>query len=138
MKFIMGSSWLPLWGERSYVPVLFSESPYAFVKTELNLAKDLTMADVGYVVAGKGKAESLNSASHGSGRQMSRTEAFRTIKVDQHLEYLKQRGITLIGGGLDESPQAYKPIEQVIAAQSDLVDIIGIFQPRIVRMASDR
>ena len=65
-------------------------------------------------------------------------EAFRTIKVDQHLEYLKQRGITLIGGGLDESPQAYKPIEQVIAAQSDLVDIIGIFQPRIVRMASDR
>lgn len=97
-----------------------------------------TMADVGYLVAGKGKAESLNSASHGSGRQMSRTEAFRTVKVDQHLEYLKQRGVTLIGGGLDESPQAYKPIEQVIAAQSDLVDIIGIFQPRIVRMASDR
>ena len=42
-----------------------------------------------------------------------------------------------IGGGLDESPQAYKRIEKVIAAQADLVQIIGKVQPRIVRMADD-
>ncbi|MEM6529002.1 MAG: RtcB family protein, partial [Chloroflexota bacterium] len=40
----------------------------------------------------------------------------------------------LIGGGLDEAPQAYKNIEDVIAAQRDLVDIVGKFSPRIVCM----
>ena len=50
-------------------------------------------------------------------------------------KYLRERGITLIGGDLDESPQAYKPIEDVIAAQSDLVDVVGEFKPVIVRMA---
>jgi len=48
--------------------------------------------------------------------------------------YLKERGVTLIGGDLDESPQAYKNIEAVMAAQADLVDIVGRFMPRIVRM----
>jgi RNA-splicing ligase RtcB len=52
-------------------------------------------------------------------------------------EYLKKRGVTLLGGGLDESPQAYKPIDQVIAAQQELVDVIGKFTPRIVRMADE-
>jgi tRNA-splicing ligase RtcB len=45
--------------------------------------------------------------------------------------------VTLIGGGLDEAPQAYKRIETVIGAQRDLVDIIGEFQPKLVRMAVD-
>jgi hypothetical protein len=43
----------------------------------------------------------------------------------------------LLGGGLDESPQAYKPIEQLIAAQQDLVDVVGKFTPRVVRMADE-
>jgi tRNA-splicing ligase RtcB len=97
-----------------------------------------TMADLGYVVSGKGNGASLNSASHGSGRQMSRRKAISTITKEQHTNYLKERGITLIGGGLDEAPQAYKPIEKIIEAQNDLVDIIGKFQPRIVRMAVDK
>jgi tRNA-splicing ligase RtcB len=42
-----------------------------------------------------------------------------------------------LGGGIDESPQAYKPIDSVIAAQSDLVQVIGKFTPRIVRMADE-
>lgn len=96
-----------------------------------------TMADPGYLVVGKGNAKALNSASHGSGRRMSRAQAKKTISQQQHVDYLKQRGIQLIGGGLDESPQAYKPIEDVIVAQKDLVDILGKFQPKIVRMASD-
>ncbi len=97
-----------------------------------------TMADKGFVVVGKGNAESLNSASHGSGRQMSRSNALQTITPQQQAEYLAERGITLIGGGLDEAPQAYKPIQKVIEAQRDLVDVIGTFQPLIVRMAVDK
>lgn len=97
-----------------------------------------TMADPGYLVSGKGNAHSLNSASHGSGRQMGRMQAKRTITQEQQRTYLSQRGIDLIGGGIDESPQAYKAIDAVMEAQKDLVDILGKFQPKIVRMASDR
>lgn len=97
-----------------------------------------TMADLGYVVVGKGNSASLNSAAHGSGRQMSRRKAISTITKEQHADYLRKKGVTLIGGGLDESPQAYKPIEKIMEAQNDLVDIIGTFQPRIVRMAEDK
>ena len=52
-------------------------------------------------------------------------------------EYLREQGVTLLGGGMDEAPQAYKPIDSVIAAQHDLVDVIGKFMPRIVRMADE-
>lgn len=96
-----------------------------------------TMADVGYIVRGKGSAASINSASHGGGRMMSRNQAKKTIKPQEQAKYLAARGVTLLGGGLDESPQAYKQIEKVIAAQSDLVEIVGVFQPRLVRMADD-
>lgn len=97
-----------------------------------------TMADPGYLVSGKGNAQALNSASHGSGRQMGRMQAKRSITQEQQRAYLSQRGIDLIGGGIDESPQAYKAIDAVMEAQKDLVDILGKFQPKIVRMASDR
>ncbi len=63
--------------------------------------------------------------------------AKEAITKTQRDEYLRERGITLIGGGLDESPQAYKRIEAVIAAQTDLVDILGKFTPKIVRMATE-
>ncbi len=96
-----------------------------------------TMADLGYLVSGRGEPKSLNSASHGGGRAMSRTQAKKTIAPQEQKKYLKERGVTLIGGGLDESPQAYKRIESVIGAQRDLVDILGTFQPRLVRMAGD-
>ncbi len=96
-----------------------------------------TMADPGYLVVGKGNVDSLNSASHGSGRQMSRTKANKLITKEQHLQYLLERGIDLIGGGLDESPQAYKAIDVVMEEQKDLVDVLGKFQPKIVRMATD-
>ncbi len=96
-----------------------------------------TMADPGYIVVGKGQPESLHSASHGGGRNMSRTQAKKTITKSDHAAYLEKRGVRLIDGGLDEAPQAYKRIEQVIGAQQDLVDLIGQFQPRLVRMASD-
>ncbi len=96
-----------------------------------------TMADPGYVVMGKGNSKSLNSASHGSGRKMSRKGARQTILPAEQADYLAKHKVTLIGGGLDEAPQAYKQIEEVMEAQSDLVAILGKFQPRIVRMAEE-
>jgi tRNA-splicing ligase RtcB len=96
-----------------------------------------SMGDAGYVVRGKGEGNSLSSASHGAGRLMSRKAALNSISRSARDEYLKENQVTLLGGGLDESPQAYKRIEQVIAAQNDLVDVIGKFTPRIVRMADE-
>jgi tRNA-splicing ligase RtcB len=96
-----------------------------------------SMGDAGYVVRGRGVSQSLESASHGAGRLMSRKAALNSISKSSRDEYLRERGVTLLGGGMDESPQAYKPIDSIIAAQSDLVDVIGKFMPRIVRMADD-
>lgn len=96
-----------------------------------------SMGDAGYVVRGRGVSESLESASHGAGRLMSRRAAINSISKSSRDEYLKERGVTLLGGGIDESPQAYKPIDEVIAAQHDLVDVIGKFTPKIVRMADE-
>ena len=96
-----------------------------------------SMGDAGYLVRGRGASASLDSASHGAGRLMSRRAALDSIGKATRDEYLKERGITLLGGGLDESPQAYKPIEKVIAAQQELVDVMGKFTPRIVRMADE-
>lgn len=93
-----------------------------------------SMADPGYLVRGKGVPESLNSASHGAGRAMSRRAALQTITKTERDKYLKARGVTLIGAGLDESPQAYKNVEQVMAAQSELLDVVGKFKPIMVRM----
>jgi tRNA-splicing ligase RtcB len=97
-----------------------------------------SMGDAGYVVRGRGLPEALNSASHGSGRAMSRHQAEASITRSLRDQYLRERGVTLIGGSIDESPQAYKPIDDIIGAQSDLVDVIGKFMPIMVRMAEER
>lgn len=96
-----------------------------------------SMASTGYIVRGKGSILSLNSASHGAGRAMSRRKALQSISESSLKKHLKEKGVTLIGGGLDESPMAYKDIEQVMRYQQDLVDILGTFMPKIVRMAND-
>ena len=96
-----------------------------------------SMADPGYIVRGKGVMGSLNSASHGAGRAMSRKAAKDSITSGQVRKYLEYRGVKLLGGGLDEAPMAYKNIEEVIGAQRDLVDVLGQFAPKIVMMAND-
>ena len=68
---------------------------------------------------------------------MSRRNALNSISRSAREEYLKTNNVTLLGGGMDESPQAYKPIEAVINAQTELVDVLGKFTPRIVRMADE-
>ena len=93
-----------------------------------------SMGDPGYVVRGKGNEESINSASHGAGRIMSRSAAFKSIPEEDWKSYLTEKGVTLIGGSLDEAPQAYKNIEAVVGLQEDLVEFVGRFTPKIVRM----
>jgi len=94
-----------------------------------------SMATPGFLVRGKGNSESLNSASHGAGRAMSRTQANKSFNWKDANRFLKERGVTLISAGLDEVPMVYKNIHEVMAAQSDLVDILGEFNPRLVKMA---
>jgi tRNA-splicing ligase RtcB (3'-phosphate/5'-hydroxy nucleic acid ligase) len=88
----------------------------------------------GYIVKGKGEEASISSASHGAGRLFSRTQAKKSISWNSVQEMLNKYDVTLIGGGLDEAPQAYKNIDDVMKAQKNLVDVIGTFHPRIVRM----
>ncbi|GAB4001771.1 RtcB family protein [Spirosoma daeguense] len=94
-----------------------------------------SMTHPGFVVRGRGFADSLNSASHGAGRVMSRTQAFNNITRSQLNKALQEADIQLIGGDLDEAPMVYKNIETVIGAQSDLVSVLAKFTPKIVRMA---
>jgi tRNA-splicing ligase RtcB len=68
---------------------------------------------------------------------MSRNEAFKTIMKPQRDAYLREKGVTVLGGGLDEAPQAYKDIHEVINAQRDMVEVIARFRPRIVMMTDD-
>jgi tRNA-splicing ligase RtcB (3'-phosphate/5'-hydroxy nucleic acid ligase) len=94
-----------------------------------------SMATPGFVVRGKGNPVSLNSASHGAGRVMSRTKANKTFNWKDVNQVLKNRGVELMSAGLDEVPGVYKDIHEVMAAQTDLVDVLGQFDPKLVKMA---
>jgi len=93
-----------------------------------------SMATDGYIVRGKGESSGLFSASHGAGRKMSRSQARNSYTNSALKKVLSKQEVTLIGGGVDEAPIAYKDLDEVMASQKDLVDIIGKFTPRIVRM----
>lgn len=93
-----------------------------------------SMTAPGFIVKGKGETASLNSASHGAGRKMSRTAALGSITQDALKEELQKHGVKLLGGGLDEAPFAYKDIEMIMASQQLLVDVVGKFVPKIVKM----
>lgn len=83
-----------------------------------------SMGDCSFIVSGKGNYESFHSCSHGAGRAMSRAEARKTFTVADHeaattgVECRKDDDV------IDETPKAYKPIKDVMAAQSDLIDIV--------------
>jgi tRNA-splicing ligase RtcB len=94
-----------------------------------------SMASPTYVVRGKGNPASLHSAAHGAGRVMSRTRAKKTFRWSDVRRHLDERGVTLLSAGLDEVPMVYKDIDEVMAAQSDLVEALARFMPRLVKMA---
>jgi tRNA-splicing ligase RtcB len=95
-----------------------------------------SMVNPGYIVRGKGNPLSINSASHGAGRLFSRTKAKNSFTEHELKKVLKANGVDLFGGGLDEAPMAYKDIRKVMEFQKDLVEVIGTFSPKIVRMDS--
>lgn len=94
-----------------------------------------SMATPGFLVRGKGVRASLNSASHGAGRSMSRTQAHASLSWADANALLRERGVTLLSSGLDEVPAYYKDIHAVMNAQTDLVDILARFDPKLVKMA---
>ncbi len=93
-----------------------------------------SMTADGFIIKGKGDTASVNSASHGAGRKMSRTRAIASVTDKQFKDELKKFGVKLLGGGLDESPFAYKDINVVMQSQRALIDVVGKFTPKIVKM----
>jgi tRNA-splicing ligase RtcB len=75
-------------------------------------------------VRGKGNAESFCSCSHGAGRAMSRSEAKRRFTVADQVSATRGVECRKDAAVIDEIPMAYKDIDAVMAAQSDLVEIV--------------
>jgi len=83
-----------------------------------------SMGTRSYIVRGKGNADSFHSCSHGAGRVMSRTQARKSITLAQHREATAHVECRKDADVIDESPAAYKSIDAVMAAQSDLVEVV--------------
>lgn len=83
-----------------------------------------SMGAKSFIVRGLGNPESFDSCSHGAGRVMSRTEAKKLVTLDEHLADTAGVECRKDAGVIDETPRAYKPIEAVMAAQADLVEIV--------------
>ncbi len=96
-----------------------------------------SMATPGFLVRGKGEVKAIQSASHGAGRLMSRTQAIKTLSPHNLKKMLTDKGIMLLGAGMDEAPMAYKDIHAVMASQKDLVDVVAKFSLKIVSMTDD-
>jgi tRNA-splicing ligase RtcB len=107
-----------------------------------------TTPDAASAVVRDAQREALYSTVHGAGRVMSRTQAAgkRNRKTGQVLspgrvtpemmeEWVKQRGVVLRGGGLDESPHVYRRLPDVLAAQEGTVEVLHTLQPLVVVMA---
>ena len=83
-----------------------------------------SMGTRSYIVRGKGHPESFMSCSHGAGRAMSRGEAKRRFTVEDHMRMTAGVECRKDSGVIDETPAAYKSIDAVMAAQTDLVEIV--------------
>ncbi|RLS35247.1 MAG: RtcB family protein [Planctomycetota bacterium] len=96
-----------------------------------------SMASPAYIVRGRGNPESLNSASHGAGRKMSRTQGREKFRIKAVANDLLTKGVRVLSAGADEVPGVYKDIDEVMRQQADLVETIARFDPRIVKMCGD-
>ncbi|MCK5741218.1 MAG: RtcB family protein, partial [Chlorobi bacterium] len=88
-----------------------------------------------YIVEGKGNKESFNSCSHGAGRIMGRKQAQRNLDLDSVIAGLDKKGIIhsiKTKKDLDEAPEAYKNIEEVMDLQRDLVSVVTELTPLAV------
>jgi tRNA-splicing ligase RtcB len=83
-----------------------------------------SMGAKSFIVRGKGNRESFCSCSHGAGRSMSRTEAKKRFTIEDHIAATAGVECRKDADVIDETPNAYKDIDAVMAAQFDLVDIV--------------
>ena len=83
-----------------------------------------SMGAKSFIVRGKGHREAFCSCSHGAGRSMSRTEAKKRFTLEDHVKATAGVECRKDADVIDETPQAYKDIDAVMAAQADLVDIV--------------
>ncbi|HPU99120.1 MAG TPA: RtcB family protein, partial [Candidatus Hydrogenedentes bacterium] len=97
-----------------------------------------SMASPAYLVRGAGNPASLNSAAHGAGRRISRSQAKRTFRWADFSALLRDRGVKVLCAGIDEVPAVYKDIEEVMKSQQDLVTPVARFHPKLVMMAPAR
>jgi len=97
-----------------------------------------TFASPTFVVRGLGNEQALWSSAHGAGRALSRKKAKMSLSWDMIEPTLKKEKIEVMSSSLDELPFAYKCIERIMKAQKDLVEIFGVFHPRLVKMATGK
>lgn len=83
-----------------------------------------SMGAKSFIVRGLGNAESFCSCSHGAGRVMSRTQAKKEVSMEEHAKATAGVECRKDAGVIDETPKAYKPIDKVMQAQDDLVEIV--------------
>jgi len=108
----------------------FGENILVTRKGAVRAAKDVmgiipgSMGARSFIVRGLGNTESFCSCSHGAGRVMSRTEAKREVSLEEHIKATEGVECRKDIGVIDETPAAYKPIEAVMEAQKDLVEIV--------------
>lgn len=95
-----------------------------------------SMGTPSFIVRGRGNAESFRSCSHGAGRRMGRNQARRTIAEADFRQALAGTYTRPAKGYLDEAPQAYKDVGQVIARQADLIEVVHTLRP-IVTVKGD-
>ena len=93
-----------------------------------------TMAAPTYAVRGLGHSATLDSCSHGVGRVLSRGMANRAFRAAARAEVLQEARVKVLESAPDEAPHADRNIKAVIKAQRDIVEPVGRFYPRIVRM----
>jgi tRNA-splicing ligase RtcB len=94
-----------------------------------------SMASPGYVVRGKGSPESLQSASQGAGRVMSRTKAMQSFTWSATKKLFAERGVELCSAPASMKCRgSIRTSTAVMAAQTDLVEVLGQFDPKLVKM----
>lgn len=90
-----------------------------------------SMGTNSYIVRGKGSADSFASCSHGAGRAMSRTQARKTIPQEEFERAISHTFTRAARGYVDEAPQSYKDVDEVVRRQADLVDTLHVLKPVI-------
>jgi tRNA-splicing ligase RtcB len=91
-----------------------------------------SMGAKSFIVRGKGNPESFESCSHGAGRAMSRTAAKKRFTIEDHKRATEGIECRKDADVIDETPAAYKSIDAVMAAQSDLVDVVHTLKQVVV------